>query len=434
MKTPVRIFASGILTILLLLGGIGLHRSNAQPAGGISVNLFYQELAPYGEWLTMPGHGRVWRPAVSGDFRPYYTNGYWTLTEYGNTWVSDYEWGWAPFHYGRWLYDPYYGWVWVPDVHWGPAWVVWRNGGGYYGWAPMGPGISINISVGGGYNAPPDWWVFIPQRYIMHRNFHRHYHGPRQNVTIINKTTIINNIHVHNDNKYVYGPRKTEIERATGKPVREKTIQTQNGPRKTTVQGNRVAIYRPDVTQQTTTRPAPGNVREATPRTTNGNTRTNVGNSTQQRPTTTTPRANTTTQPTRNSTASPQRQVNQSPKATNPQTTPRTSQPATRSNTTTKPATTPRANSGTAAPTSRPAATPQSTNRPAQSTGKQGVTSRPAATRQVAQPTRSAPAVNQSRTSSPQINRSTPAARPANNATRQTNNAVSNNASTRNAR
>jgi hypothetical protein len=39
----------------------------------------------------------------------------------------------------RWVYDSYEGWLWVPDYEWAPAWVVWRGGGDYYGWAPMSP-------------------------------------------------------------------------------------------------------------------------------------------------------------------------------------------------------------------------------------------------------------------------------------------------------
>ena len=69
---------------------------------------------------------------IERDFRPYSTNGYWTMTQYGNTWVSHYPWGWAPFHYGRWVYTSYRGWGWIPGYEWGPAWVEWRSGNGYY--------------------------------------------------------------------------------------------------------------------------------------------------------------------------------------------------------------------------------------------------------------------------------------------------------------
>ena len=77
------------------------------------------------------------------DFRPYNTGGHWVWTdEYGWMWASEYAWGWAPFHYGRWVFDDYYGWMWVPGYEWSPAWVEWRTGGDYFGWAPLGPGVS----------------------------------------------------------------------------------------------------------------------------------------------------------------------------------------------------------------------------------------------------------------------------------------------------
>src|SRR6267154_2482750 len=64
---------------------------------------FYDALAPHGTWFVAPGRGWVWQPnpaEVGSDFRPY-TQGHWLYTDVGWTWVSNYEWGWAPFHYGR---------------------------------------------------------------------------------------------------------------------------------------------------------------------------------------------------------------------------------------------------------------------------------------------------------------------------------------------
>jgi len=72
------------------------------------------------------------------------------LTEFGWTWVSDYSWGWAPFHYGRWIVIVGHGWCWVPGTIWGPAWVAWRAGDGFVGWAPLPPrGVSVAVTYGG---------------------------------------------------------------------------------------------------------------------------------------------------------------------------------------------------------------------------------------------------------------------------------------------
>ena len=86
-----------------------------QPGYDVPVESFYDELAPYGQWRQYPGYGNAWVPNAGPGFQPYASNGHWVMTEYGNTWVSDYDWGWAPFHYGRWIYDPAYGgWLWIP--------------------------------------------------------------------------------------------------------------------------------------------------------------------------------------------------------------------------------------------------------------------------------------------------------------------------------
>ena len=99
-----------------------------------SVDVFYNDLAPYGTWYDDPTYGWVFAPP-SPSYVPY-SNGHWAYTDYGYTWVSDDPFGWATDHYGRWVWAN--RWVWRPDTTWGPAWVQWRQGDGYVGWAPAG--------------------------------------------------------------------------------------------------------------------------------------------------------------------------------------------------------------------------------------------------------------------------------------------------------
>ncbi len=182
----------------------------------VSLETFYDELSLYGVWINDPQYGYVWRPDVDQEeFRPYYSNGHWEMTRYGNTWVSDYDWGWAPFHYGRWHHSSRRGWLWVPDTQWGPAWVSWRSGGGYYGWAPLGPGINININIGP--RIPDYYWVFVPQRSIYYSRYPRY--DSRRNMGIYQNTIIINNTYVYNRNRYYTGPGADEIRRVTRQPV-----------------------------------------------------------------------------------------------------------------------------------------------------------------------------------------------------------------------
>ncbi|MFI5301616.1 MAG: DUF6600 domain-containing protein, partial [Polyangiales bacterium] len=127
---------------------------------------FEPALSPYGSWVDDPVNGHVWVPSadvVGSDFSPYLTNGHWTTTDEGYYWASDYDWGWAPFHYGRWAWTGGYGWGWIPGAVWSPAWVDWRYGGGYMGWGPSCP--SWGWRGGRGYalvGASPTPFVFAP--------------------------------------------------------------------------------------------------------------------------------------------------------------------------------------------------------------------------------------------------------------------------------
>ena len=131
----------GIIFFLLLLTtwSCTTYRPYSHRAETVTTQIFYDELSPYGDWVHNREYGYVWIPQAGRSFYPYASNGRWIYTNYGWTWLSDYPWGWAAFHYGRWDYDPQYGWFWFPGDEWAPAWVVWRQGDGYFGWAPMSP-------------------------------------------------------------------------------------------------------------------------------------------------------------------------------------------------------------------------------------------------------------------------------------------------------
>jgi hypothetical protein len=243
-----RILQIAAVTFLVILGSSWRNNACAQVYNDdISYQTFYDDLEPYGQWMDYPDYGYVWVPNCGPDFRPYSTNGHWVWTdEYEWMWVSDYSWGWAPFHYGRWLFDSYYGWIWVPGYEWAPAWVAWRDGGDYYGWAPLRPGfsLSINFSIGN-YNPPIDYWCFAPRRYISSPRIYDYCLDRSRNVTIINNTTIINNYNRRN-NVFVTGPRRIDAERYAGRinPVR---FREASGPGRGGFRNNEVSIYRPRV-------------------------------------------------------------------------------------------------------------------------------------------------------------------------------------------
>ena len=243
-----KVMARGIMTILAFVMVTAASITTTKAQGSVSLQVFYDELQPYGTWMDYGHHGYVWVPRVDRDFVPYGTNGYWINTAYGNTWVSDYAWGWAPFHYGRWLYDDFYGWMWVPDTVWGPAWVAWRSGGGYYGWAPLMPGMGIHASFGFYNNFPAHYWNFVPYRYVTYRQVHRHCVPRPQVVKIIHHTTIIT--HNYTDNRrrtYFTGPSRDDIERRGGGRVTVHQINETSRPSRTEVSRSTANFYRPDV-------------------------------------------------------------------------------------------------------------------------------------------------------------------------------------------
>src|SRR5437016_14622244 len=90
--------------ILLFTMSVTPVKSTAQVS--VSFQVFYDDLSPYGHWVTYPAYGYVWVPGVSVGFRPYVTGGHWVYSDAGWVWVSDYDWGWATFHYESWVEDP----------------------------------------------------------------------------------------------------------------------------------------------------------------------------------------------------------------------------------------------------------------------------------------------------------------------------------------
>ena len=243
MKTLLNIVA--VVVVLIAGTWITPPRVFAQETT-VSFQLFYDQLSPYGMWVDYENYGYVWIPDVDREFSPYGTDGHWVFTVDGWTWVSDYSWGWAPFHYGRWVYDDSYGWLWAPDNEWGPAWVTWRRSPGYYGWAPMGPGISIEVSFGREYRVPNERWIFVSDRYVNSPDLNRHYVDRSTNVTIINNSTVINNTYIDNSRHttYVAGPGRDDVQKVTGAAIIPVTIRENDKPGQV-LTNDQLQIYRP---------------------------------------------------------------------------------------------------------------------------------------------------------------------------------------------
>lgn len=249
-----------LLVIFLLWCGLSLMPAQAKSQYvSVTFQTFYDDLSPHGIWINNPSYGYVWVPNVGAGFRPYETSGYWVYSDAGWTWVSNYSWGWAPFHYGRWYYDPFYGYVWIPGTEWGPAWVSWRYTNGYYGWAPLGPGVTYGASYIN-YNPPAERWVFVRENDFGSRN--TTYVDRSTNVTLIKNSTVINNtvVNKQRNETYIAGPVRKDVERVSGKPLAPVAIRD-NADRSVKLNNNQLMVHRPQVQNKSSDRkPAPAKV------------------------------------------------------------------------------------------------------------------------------------------------------------------------------
>lgn len=259
MKSSLKI----VFLFFVIQSGMWVMPEKSSAQVSVSFQIFYDDLSPYGNWIQNPEYGYVWIPNVDPGFAPYGSNGYWVYTDFGWTWVSNYPWGWAPFHYGRWYSDPVYGPIWVPGTEWGPGWVTWRRSEGYYGWAPIGPGISINIAYSNSYNVPRDQWRFVRDRDFGRRDIHNHYVNSSNTTTIINNSTVINNTYIDNSNhvRYNTGPERAEVQKRTGGKINAVPLKEYNKPGQQMSKGE-LQMYRPRIENNgsASKRPAPSRV------------------------------------------------------------------------------------------------------------------------------------------------------------------------------
>jgi hypothetical protein len=225
--------------ILLALAAIALvfpALRQAEARTDISIDFFYDNIGDDGNWIEAGEYGYCWQPnvAVSNtSWRPY-SDGYWAYTDVGWTWVSYEDFGWATYHYGRWARLKGHGWVWAPGREWGPAWVSWRTGGDYVGWAPLPPrrggDIYVDFSpitaqVDVDFDIGPAYYNFIDVRYIGEPVLRERIFAADQNVIYVSKTVNVTNITYNNSQVYNYGPDYNTLSRYSSRPIQRLTIQ-----------------------------------------------------------------------------------------------------------------------------------------------------------------------------------------------------------------
>lgn len=255
-----------------------------QPAFNPDDAYFRQELSPHGRWILVDDGQWYWQPTIvitQRTWRPYWDGGQWVNTDHGWYWSSDYPWGWATFHYGRWQLHPHHGWIWYPGRTWGPAWVVWRGGGDYCGWAPLPPhadfdfvsgsfsfnGRHVDASFDFGLDFNHFSFSFVKELGDRPRS---HFRQPEEARRVYNQTTIINNYTVNrtvvNNNVNIGGESRgrivnrgidpARVSAARGKVVEEVKIRDLGTPSPTRkpehldVQAKTLEVYRPKLPEQ----------------------------------------------------------------------------------------------------------------------------------------------------------------------------------------
>ncbi len=222
MRKTIALVAASVLSAAAFAGRAA--------AADVSVDLFYDSLQPYGDWIQTADYGYVWHPKdAAKDWRPY-TKGSWAYTNDGWTFVSEEPHAWATYHYGRWADIADTGWVWVPESTWAPAWVSWRTSDKYVGWAPLPPEARFDESVGiqawadSYYDIGPASYNFVETRQLGAPDLATVVVGLPQNETIISETKTVTDIRYSDNFVHVGGPRYDVVSREVAQPIRQLQI------------------------------------------------------------------------------------------------------------------------------------------------------------------------------------------------------------------
>jgi hypothetical protein len=252
----------------------------AEAAAELSVDFFYDNVGSDGSWVEVADYGYCWQPNVAvsnSKWRPY-SDGYWVYTDVGWTWVSNEDFGWATYHYGRWVRLRDRGWYWVPGREWGPAWVSWRTGGDYIGWAPLPPrgrdlddARPINGHVDVEFDIGPSYYNFVDVRYIGEPVLRERIVEPHLNATYISQTVNVTNITYTNSVVHNYGPDYDTVSRYSTRPIRRMRLERESNVdlsvavgtnARLRVQGDRLLVAAPPILQKSAKPVAPKMVKE----------------------------------------------------------------------------------------------------------------------------------------------------------------------------
>src|SRR2546423_1089685 len=218
---------------------------------------FYRKLEAYGDWIETSSYGYVWQPRQAVQTRSWrpYSNGHWVYTDAGWTWISDEPFGWATYHYGRWIRLRGTAWVWVPGQEWGPAWVSWRQGNDYIGWAPLPPEAHFDRQTGiqnwadSYYDIGPEQYTFVSPNEFGSQLTSRQLVPTARNLSIIHQTTNVTNITYNNSTVVNGGPSYDELRTRSRQPIAQLRLERTQNPddEGAVIRGEVVAMAAPQI-------------------------------------------------------------------------------------------------------------------------------------------------------------------------------------------
>ena len=225
---------------------------------GASYDLFYDRLQSDGQWFNDATYGSVWQPRIAStdqQWRPY-TDGRWVYTDRGLTWISNENFGWATYHYGRWVRRSEQGWVWVPGSTWAPAWVSWRQSDDYVGWAPLPPeteseqDVKIEEWADTYYNIGPGSYVFLKTTDLANPSYRGFVASSHDDLDIISRTKNVTSIYNGKTGVIDNGPDYDRLVRDANVKVDRYRLNyvQQNSPEaqfSATTQGNQLQVVAP---------------------------------------------------------------------------------------------------------------------------------------------------------------------------------------------
>jgi hypothetical protein len=172
-------FSSRLRHVALLLAMLSpmmapAPQAFAAPAATIQTNPptlddFKKVLTGFGRFVYSERYGNVWQPSsLPAGWHPYPACHWVYDRSYGWTYDDPSPWGKIVHHYGRWAHDNDAGWVWVPGTEWSPAWVIWRAGVAWTGWAPTPPATDQQEVTLASFNSDKQW-TFIETAKLANR-------------------------------------------------------------------------------------------------------------------------------------------------------------------------------------------------------------------------------------------------------------------------